>query len=92
MRSMVIDVLHIKTIQKIIRRSLSPIEIETLRVREPIFVQDKNGTWYSFRVRQFKLPHDLTPSWVTIDEPDTKKTAYTLEDYLDLAFLDDVND
>jgi hypothetical protein len=68
MSTIVKDVLFIKTIEKAIGRKLDDLELECIEYGEPIFVQYKNGTWASYVVPTYNMPHDLMPKGVDLFE------------------------
>jgi hypothetical protein len=61
MSTYVVDVLYIKMIEKTIHRKLNAEEMEAISFGEPIFVQNRHGTWMSFRVPFHSFPYDLMP-------------------------------
>jgi hypothetical protein len=79
--SIVIDWLFIKTIQKTIRRELTPEEMEIVREGEPLWVQKPNGVWMSYRVPHYRLPYDLTTTPVDPRAIEEKAESASIFDY-----------
>lgn len=59
MSEVVIDVLCVKDIERIIKRPLTPLEIEEIRYCDWFIVDKSDRTMASFKVDKFRFPYDV---------------------------------
>lgn len=60
MKDFIIDFLYIRTIERQLKRGLTPDELDQATAGEIVFVQLPDNNWFSFVVPHYAFPHDLT--------------------------------